>query len=219
VPGTPAARPWWRRPWIVPLGFLVLGFLFMSWSAYWNLDPGTSRVVLRDGFALHYPVVIGHVLFGSIAIGASVLQIWPWLRERHPAAHRRIGRLYVFGGVLPTGLLALVLTPFSHGPAGNGVTAVLWLVTTVAGFRAIRRGDRTDHRMWMVYSFALTLSIVWGRVMFVTLPMIPAFDMADPATMARTFETAAWIGTVVNLLIAWVWLRRTERRDRRPVAA
>jgi uncharacterized membrane protein YozB (DUF420 family) len=127
--------------------------------------------------------------------------------------------VYVFAGVIPTALLALVLTPVSHGPAGNGVAAVLWLGATIAGYVAIRQGRRADHRRWMVYSFAITMQIVWGRVLFVTLSLIPAYDAEDPNNQALAFETASWIGFVINLLIASWWLRRTERRESHPVAA
>jgi len=35
--------------------------------------------------------------------------VWPWFRSTNPVAHRRIGRVYVFAGVLPAGLFGLVI--------------------------------------------------------------------------------------------------------------
>src|SRR5439155_15693472 len=130
----------------------------------------------------------------------------------HPAGHRWVGRVYVFGGALPTAVLALSIVPFSQGPAGNTVAALLWLTTTITGYRMARRDRETDHRRWMTYSFALTLQIVWGRVMFVVLPLIPGVNMADPHTLGLIFETASWIGILINLLAAQVWLEWTSRR-------
>lgn len=211
VPAAPVPPRRWRRPWVGPLAVLVVAFLAISLPRYTALDRTRSRVTLRDDFPLHYAAVIGHILFGSITLLTLCLQVWPWLRERHPAVHRRSGRVYVFAGALPTGVLALVLTPFSHGPAGNAVGAVLLLAATGAGYRAARQRRYADHRRWMVYSFALALSVVWGRVMFVTLSLIPAYDMGDPHSETLAYDTAAWIGVLINLVLATWWLQRTGR--------
>ena len=58
---------------------------------------------------------MSHIVFGSIAMLTCCLQIWPWLRARNLALHRGLGRVYVFAGVLPAGLLGFVVgvnTPF-----------------------------------------------------------------------------------------------------------
>ena len=205
-------RPWWRRPWMLPLVLVAAAFLSITLPKYLTFDPARTPVRLDPHFRWHYPLLLGHVTFGTIALVTVCLQIWPWLRERHPAAHRRIGRVYVFGGALPTGILALSIMPFSQGPAGNAVAAILWLTTTVTGYRMARQGREAEHRRWMIYSFALTLQIVWGRVMFVVLPLIPGVSLAEPHTLGVIFETASWIGFLINLLAAQAWLEWTARK-------
>jgi hypothetical protein len=211
-PATGSRRPWWRRPWMVPLALVAGGFLFLTLPKYLTLDPAQTPVQIDPGYPLHYPLLLGHVGFGTISLACVCLLIWPWLRRQHPAAHRRIGRLYVFGGVLPTAALALAIVPFSHGPAGNAAAAVLWVATTVVGYRMARQDREEDHRRWMVYSFAMTLQIVWGRVMFLVLPLVPGVTMTDPHTLGLIFETATWIGFVINLTAAQVYLELTARR-------
>jgi hypothetical protein len=210
-------RAWWRRPWLVPLAVLVAAFLGYTLPRYLGFDRALTPVVLR--FSMQYWIVVAHVLCGSLTLVTACVQVWPALREQYPAVHRWVGRVHVWGGVLPTGLLALILAPFSHGPAGNFVAAVLWLLATGAGIRAARQRRYADHRTWMVYSFALTMSFLWGRVMFMALPMMPGFDPADPHTMTVTFDTASWIGVFINLIAAYGWLQWTQRRVRVPALA
>ena len=128
---------WWRRPWIVPLVALNGAFLLFVLPPYLGLDPSQSRVVLNDGFASHYAVLVVHILFGTIALVTLCLQAWPWLRLRYPRVHRLSGRLYVFAGAIPSALLALVLMPFAAAPnglLGSALASVGWIATTVLGF-------------------------------------------------------------------------------------
>ncbi|XVV00999.1 DUF2306 domain-containing protein [Actinosynnema sp. CA-248983] len=214
--GTARGRTrWWRRPWIVPLALLVAAFLFISLPVYATLDRSQSRIALSDSFSLHYPFLVAHIAFGTIAMVTVVLQVWPWLRRRHPAVHRWSGRLYVFAGVIPSGLLALAITPFAVGPVGNAIGGILWLATTIAGYRMARQRRYADHRRWMIYSFALCLQIIEGRVMAISAPAFPGFT---PEAMPTILETASWIGIFINLLIAQWWLDRTANARRRRAA-
>jgi uncharacterized membrane protein len=51
---------------------------------------------------------MAHVMFASVAMVAAVAQIWPRLRVRHPALHRRVGRVYV-GAAIPAAACAMVI--------------------------------------------------------------------------------------------------------------
>src|SRR5699024_5200910 len=88
-------RPLIQRPWVIPLGLLTVGFVAYSLLPYLGLNPDNARVALRDGFPLHYPLLVAHIFLGSVALLAACLQVWPWLRQNHPTVHRRSGRVYV----------------------------------------------------------------------------------------------------------------------------
>jgi hypothetical protein len=221
------ARPkWWRRPWVFPLGALVTIFLAFSLPPYLSLDPDRSRVPQPEALGVgHYWTLVPHVLFGSIALATAVLQIWPWLRARHPVWHRRLGRIYVFGGVLPAGLTALVVGAFTpFGPAtraSNLLLAVLWLGCTVAGWRMARQRRFAEHRRWMIRSFALTASIItnriWGTIAVITLsPQIDTTFHGDEVLFSWVVSAiAAWLGWTLPLLAAEWWLERDRSRSRR----
>ena len=209
----PETNSWWRRLWVA-LGILIaFWFLVFFVPPYLTLDPGQSRLPLRADVALHYPLLVAHVLFGTIAMATVPFQVWTKLRQKHPRFHRINGRVHVWAGVVPSGLLALAITPFAQGPAGNGIGAVLWLAATIAGFRAARQRRFADHRKWMIYSFALCMQIIEGRIMVLTIPLLPGYD---PASFTLVLETASWIGVLLNLIAAQWWLDRTSGRRRAP---
>ncbi|WP_367132689.1 DUF2306 domain-containing protein [Saccharothrix sp. HUAS TT1] len=216
---------WYRRPWVAPFAFVVVVFVAFSAPRYLALDPALSRVPQPEGHAWHFPVLVAHVVFGSIAILTSVAQVWPWLRRRYPAAHRWVGRVYVFGGVLPGGVTAIAIGAFSpFGPvsqASNVLMGALWLAFTVAGYRMARQRRHADHRRWMVRSFALTASIMSNRVWtaLTAAALSPqlgtTFGGSGVALVQAVSGLSAWLGWVVPLLIAEWWLERGDARKRR----
>ncbi|MGH3907643.1 MAG: DUF2306 domain-containing protein [Pseudonocardiaceae bacterium] len=170
-PGLPRGKSRSRRQlrWFVPLAVLLVAFVAFSLPPYLTFDPSQSRLpATRDGFPLYYPLLVTHIFFGSVALLAGSLQVWPWFRQRYPAAHRMSGRVYIFGGVLPAGIAVLGVAPLSStgfvSQVGNTMLALLWLPITIAGYRMARQRRFAEHREWMIRSFALTTSIVVNRL-------------------------------------------------------
>jgi hypothetical protein len=228
-PATPAVlasagirKGWWRRPWIAPLVMIVIAFLAFSVPPYLSLDPRRSRIQPPGSLAGYFPILVAHVVFGSVALLTACLQVWPWFRERYRAAHRIAGRVYVFVGVLPAGLLGLTLgavTPF--GPmlrVSNVMLALLWLTFTITGYRRARQRRYVEHRRWMIRSFALTASIitnrVWGVIAFLVLtPQLQTtFEGSEKMLTWTIAGLAGWLGWVVSLLVAECWLEYDYRR-------
>ncbi|MCD0442055.1 DUF2306 domain-containing protein [Glycomyces sp. A-F 0318] len=234
-PAPPPARAkprWYRRPWIAPLLVVAAVFIAMRLPAYLGVGGQETLLPFQQGFPeLHRLLMVGHIAFGSIALVTCALQVWPWLRQRRPRAHRISGRLYVFAGVLPSGLLAGVVSVIAvqdpAGRIGNVALTVLWLGTTFLGLRAALRREYRDHRRWMIRSFALCWSIVANRVwifllVFVLMPFEQGYYGGDTEALIEDVAVASiWLSWIVNLLIAQWWLdRRPKRRDRSaPVAA
>ena len=137
-----AGSRWWRRPWIAPFAIVASVFVVFSLPPYLTGDPAQSRVAPPAAAALFYPLLVGHVVFGAVALMTSCFQVWPWFRDQHRAAHRVIGRVYVFGGVVPAALMALPIAAMSpFGPvarASNVLLALLWLAFTLTGYRMMR---------------------------------------------------------------------------------
>src|SRR6476619_5087650 len=122
-----------NRKWLSSaLAVVVVAFLAYSLPPY---VTGGTRVPAT--FGLHYPLLVAHVMFASVAMVTAVPQIWPGLRVRRPVLHRRIGRLYVYTAI-PAAVCAMVIgaaTPF--GPflaVGDVFLASLWLWFTINGY-------------------------------------------------------------------------------------
>lgn len=169
--------------------------------------------VLRSPFAeallLARPVVAPiHFAFGGIAIVVGALQVNRWLRTRFVSLHRWLGRSYVIA-VAIGGVAGIALASSSSAgwvaSAGFGSLGVLWLVTTLMGYRAIRQHDTSAHRRWMIRSYALTLAAVTLRV------YMPLSEMLG-LSMAVAYPVISWIAWVPNLLIA-EWVVRPHRAE------
>ena len=215
------------RPWsVAPLLVLVVAFVAFSLPPYLTLDPAQSRVPIAGTASGYYAMLVAHVIFGSVAILTCCLQVWPWLRARYPDVHRRIGLAYVFAGVLPAGVLGLILgaqTPF--GPvlrASNVLLALVWLFVTMAGYRAGRQYRTTEHRRWMTRSTVLTVSIIsnraWAVVWVITLsPQLATTFGGNEALMVQAIAgLSGWLGWVLPLVVTEWWL--DAREGRRPAA-
>ncbi|WP_423462749.1 DUF2306 domain-containing protein [Promicromonospora sp. MS192] len=215
---------WWRRPWIAPLAIVTGLFLVTALPRYVGLDPARSLVPTDRGPAF-YPALVTHIFAGSVMLTAAVLQLWPWLRARHPRVHRWSGRTYVVAAVV-TGVAALVTAQFPSAGAGQQVAntflAVLLLTFTLLGFRAVRQRRFGDHREWMVRSTALAFSIVTNRFWGPALIMIyvpgawtdPEVGFGAPEIEGAAVASA-WVSWVVNLLFAEWWLHRRPRKRAR----
>jgi hypothetical protein len=203
-----------RVAWGLGVTALVcVAFLVVELPAYLGLDPALSRVPIRADYAWHYPLLWVHIVCGSVALLTACLQIWPWLRRRHPRVHRWSGRVYLCGGVLPGGVAVLGVAPVSStgfvSSVGNTALGVLWLVTGVAGWRAARARRFADHRMWMIRSVALTFSIVVNRVWVVLyVVVLSVLDPGDPDLVVHAASASVWTSWVVNLLVAEWWFGR-----------
>ncbi|MYW90669.1 DUF2306 domain-containing protein [Amycolatopsis rubida] len=184
-------------------------FLAYALPPYLTLDPRQSRLPITPDFPAHYWLLVAHIACGTIAIATAPLQVWGRLRRRRPAVHRFLGRVYVFAGVIPAALLSFGIMPVSLFPPGNLVTGVMWLAATTVAYVHVRKRRFAQHRRWMIYSVALTYSIVWGRLVLTTLPLVPGYS---PSWAITAGQTATWIGFTLNLLLAQWWLERTARR-------
>ncbi|TDO11710.1 putative membrane protein DUF2306 [Mycobacterium sp. BK086] len=194
------------------LAAVVVVFLAVSLPPYLT---GHTRVPAT--FGLHYPLLVAHVMFAAVAMVMAVAQIWPGLRARRAALHRRCGRVYV-AAAIPAALCALVIgaaTPF--GPflaVSNVVLACVWLWFTTTGYLLARQRRFGEHRRQMVLSATLALSIIsnriWTPIIFISLQPLQdsVFDGKTDHYLWFAAGLGAWLGWTIPFFTVRRWLGR-----------
>lgn len=202
------SKPFWRRPWMIPLWFVTAGFLYLQLNPFIGVPEAQAPIPPHDGFPAYYSLLITHIVFGTVSMLTVCLQVWPWLRRQYPAVHRWSGRLYVVACVI-AGVLGLIIVPFAPvvGQVGVSMATTLWVVTTLIAYRAARQRKWARHRQFMLYSFALVMNNVWGLVIVRT-----ALELGFTGDISYLLEAARWVGWVVNLMLVQWWLYHTARR-------
>lgn len=177
---------------------------------------GGPALMPADGRFDGFPVaLVAHILGAAGYAVVGAFQFVPRLRRRHPAWHRRAGRVLVAAGLVVSGS-ALWLTLGYPARPGTGAVlfafrllvapamlAALWL-----GVAAARARDIASHRAWMIRAYALGLGA--GTQVFTEGLAGAVFGTGE-----LTGDLAKGAGWVVNLAVAeWVIRRRTPRPDR-----
>jgi uncharacterized membrane protein len=205
-----------RQNWMPIAALTLVAAIFLAYS----LPPyftGGSRV--PPTFALHYPLLVAHVMFASVAMVTAVPQLLPWLRRHRASLHQRIGRVYVAAAV-PAGICGWVIgaaTPF--GPillASDVVMAPLWLWFTINGYRAAQQRRFAEHRRHMIRSVTLTFSIISNRIWIVVLaialePLRQSVFHGDDVILRWVIAgLSGWLGWTIPLSVVQWWLVRKK---------
>jgi len=130
--------------------------------------------------------------------------------------------VYFLAGVIPSGLLSLPVAALST--AGQSLRmslftlGILWLGTTILGFRAALQRKIADHQKWMLRNVALTTVIITARpIFFVNLYgiswLLPdTYSVDSVQTFNEAFATGIWGAFVVHLVfVEWFVLRSRPR--------
>jgi hypothetical protein len=119
--------------------------------------------------------LLPHGIFGAIVILLAPLQFSDRLRRRFTRFHRIVGRLYVIGafGLAPLGAYIQYYNERLGAPRSFTVlavvNAVMLVVATAIAFLFAYKRRITQHRQWIVRSYAISLVFIEGRfVMGVT---------------------------------------------------
>lgn len=191
------------------LAVMAVAVAAYAFLAYALLPAGVHvGEPMQEVYRLNPIVIHTHAFAAGLALLLGPWQFSSRLRARRPQLHRWVGRVYLVAGIVVGGVSGLLLSRLAQGgwvaQLGFACLAIAWLHTGYRGYRAIRRGERAQHRQWMVRNHALTLAAVSLRL------YIPLF-LASGVPFELAYPVIAWICWVPHLLIAQWWLHRTPQ--------
>lgn len=152
-----------------------------------------------------------HLLTGALLVVLGFLQFHPWIRTRHPAVHRWVGRAFVAIGAVAavTGIWMNWVFPYGSVAkyVGGYFFGVVVIVSVSLGVREIRRGNIFAHRAWMSRAFAIVVAAglqrafisIWERYF-------------DGQTTDTVVGICLWLGAFVALAVNEILLVRIARR-------
>jgi hypothetical protein len=168
---------------------------------------GQAFLGMLDAFDRNPLLIRIHASVGITFVVCAALQFWPWLRNRHRKAHRRIG--YVAFACLvclpSTGLACAIVYPFA-GVAGippNIFWLTMILTCAFRSWRAVRIGDVLLHEIWITRATAMSMGAV---------SLFSLYESAFVHWLHMDPHTATalgfWCGQADGLLAAQICLMR-----------
>ena len=185
-------------------------------------NPVVRQFAALDDLFARYPLLtIVHILPGALFMVLGPLQFSATIRARHRQWHRRLGYVYLVSALV-IGLSALVMSVGM--PAIGGITqaiattlfALLFLFALGKAYWHVLRREIARHRVWMIRAFAIGLAIATIR------PIIGLFfatSRVSGLTPQQFFGVAFWIGFVLHVVAAELWIRWTRPHMRIAPAA
>jgi len=189
--------------------FLILFFTYQMFQIIWPYTTWEWDVdfLLTKQAIIHldyYRVAFYSHIFSSLFIlGSGAFLFSNHILRKYKKLHRVLGKTYV-------GLLLLIAAPSGLVMAfhANGgwmaqlsfvILSPLWWYVTYRGYQTARQKDFKAHRIWMMRSYALSLSAVTLRVMQLSLNY---FFYLDPQQL---YIFVSWVSWLLNLgVVEWM---------------
>jgi uncharacterized membrane protein YozB (DUF420 family) len=188
---------------------IVVAFAGMRVSIDWpNVAAGTVPPAdsFNHHYALHPFLAYAHILPGVAYLVGAPFQLSRRFRERHFTVHRRMGRVLLPAGIM-AGVFAIIFGAlFSFGGLLEASATVVFggyfVTALVTAFVAIKRGDVTHHRRWMIRAFAIGLAVGTIRIW---VSVLEGFGLMS---FENSFGVAFWLSFLLHALAAETYLSK-----------
>jgi uncharacterized membrane protein len=184
---------------LIPMAKITLQYI------PYNTDVGFLRIkqqyisidVWRTAFFIH-------VYTSLFVLAAGFTQFNKTLLKKRPSLHRLLGKIYVLNILCITGPASLIMGFYANGGligrTGFILLALLWLWFTLKAILLAKQQKFKQHRIYMIRSFALTLSAITLRIWKQSINYcleLPPMDV---------YRMVAWLGWVVNLIVVQIYI-------------
>ncbi|MGH3696015.1 MAG: DUF2306 domain-containing protein [Pseudonocardiaceae bacterium] len=192
---------------LIILVMIVLVFAGIRVAIDWpNVAAGTvpPEDSTDHSYALHPIMAYAHILPGVVYLVGAPFQLSRGFRERHFTVHRRMGRVVLPAGIA-AGIFAIIFgTMFPFGGLLEASATVVFggyfVAALIIAFLAIKRGDVTHHRRWMIRAFAIGLAVGTIRV------WIGVFQAFGLMSWQDSYDVAFWLSFLLHAAAAEAYL-------------
>lgn len=193
------------------LAFLSL-YLGIITFAYFSLRTDIGFLLAKQDFITDRAWMAAfyiHISSSILVVLTGPFQFVKKLRQRYLSLHRTLGKVYV-GAILflaaPSGFyMALYANGGFWSQAGFTVLSLLWFSFTFLAYKRVREHNITEHKKWMIRSYALSFSAITLRL------YVPLLSLYFEWEHDFVVQITAWINWIPNLLVAEWIIRRTAK--------
>lgn len=139
-----------------------------------------------------------HITGAMISIITGIPQFFT-TEKKYRKAHILIGKIYVVAVLCVACPSGFYMSFYTKGGIWGIIPfmsiAVLWFITTYIGYRYVLHKNIQQHRLWMVRSYAVTLSAVTFRIYQVILHFSCSLDPTD------NYIYSLWLSFLGNFIL------------------
>ncbi len=200
-----------RKGLVISLSVIAVMWNLHTTSKNFMVDPTFSTFLSNKEIELPneklWIVMIQlHIALAIIALITGPLGLSRAMRMKNPHLHRWNGRIYVMVivfNILPGYYVALYANGGIWSTIGFLILNTLWLLTTINGYRFIRKGQVHRHRSWMLRSFFLTFANLTIYI------LVTIFQYVAGLSYGFSYSLGAWLAFMINLVLAEIVIRKS----------
>jgi len=168
-----------------------------------HFDVAFLRIKQQYVQFTHYKIAFYvHVSFSMFSLLAGFTQFSKVIRTQYRKVHQILGWIYIIAVLVFAAPSGLVIGYYANGGFWSQLAFCLltvgWFYFTLQALRMLVKHNYKQHQIYMIRSFALTLSAITLRFWKFIIVL-----MWQPRPM-DVYQIVAWLGWVLNLIVAEV---------------
>lgn len=159
--------------------------------------------------SLYLTVFYIHVYSSIFTLFAGFTQFNETILKNNKRLHKAIGKLYFYTVIFLSAPSGLFIGIYANGGFYSKISfvllAILWFWFTIQGILKIKKNNYSQHKYFMMRSFALAFSAITLR--FWKVIIVYLFESAP----MDVYQIIAWLGWIPNLLIVEYYIFKAKR--------